>query len=106
MRRKKGELATRQITYLVVFPFLMTLASHLWGGLPVDLVRVKGTDCNIDLNIYYPENQAVELRSTGEPEVRRLQREHWAREHSAVPRPRGWEGGCLLVTEVPGSWTP
>lgn len=32
--RRTGD---REITYLVVFPFLMTLALHLWGGLPVDL---------------------------------------------------------------------
>lgn len=37
--RRTGD---REITYLVVLPFLMTLALHLWGGLPVDLERVKG----------------------------------------------------------------
>lgn len=41
LRRKKGELGT-EITYLVVFPFLMAFALHLWGGFPVDLVRGKG----------------------------------------------------------------
>lgn len=59
----------RQITYLVVFPFLPTLALHLWGGLPVDLVRTKGTDCNIDLNTQYPESPTVGLQRTGETGV-------------------------------------
>lgn len=35
----------------------------------MDLVRTKGTDCNIDLNIQYPENPTVGLQRTGETGV-------------------------------------
>lgn len=38
----------------------------------MDLVRIKGTDCNIDLNSHHPENQTVGLQGTGETGVGRI----------------------------------
>lgn len=82
-KRRPGD---RELTYLVVFPFLMTLALHLWGGLPVDLVRIKGqtamlTSISTTQRIRQWCSRVQETLKGGG-----FQKKPWAGEDSAVQR--------------------
>lgn len=82
--RRTGD---REITYLVVFPFLMTLALHLWGGLPVDLVGVKGQTAMLtSISTTWRIKQCC---SRVRGKCGGFQKEPWARKDNAVLRLEG-----------------